>query len=104
MEGVGSTGAERGEFDTEESLHLSGNPPGIDRREEEEPTRTAASETTLSSETNAWSETSSSDVNDSSMSDPGQQSATDRGQPKPRSGKNKPKAQRSATDAGGNES
>jgi hypothetical protein len=96
--------SERGEFDADDNLDLSGNPAGIDRREDDEPARPATTETTLSGETTAWSETTaSSDGTDSSISGAAQ-SETDRAQTKSRSGRNKPKPQRSATDAGGKES
>ncbi len=100
--------ADRGEFDADESLDLSANPSGIDRRETDE--RVATSESTLSSATGSWTEgasseaSASSDANDSSMSNAGQQSAAERGQMKSRPGKSKAKSQRSATDAGGKES
>ena len=104
----GPGGADRGDFDSDESLDLSRNPTGIDRRGDEPP-RPATSETTLSSETGGWSGTSassetgaSSGGTDSGMSG-GQQGASD-GQMKSRAGKSKAKSQRSATDAGGKES
>jgi hypothetical protein len=101
----GPLDAERENFDADESLDLSANPTGIDRREDDEPPRPATSETTLSSETSAWSETNAAtDSTETSMGDVGQESAADRGQAKSRSGKSKAKPQRSATDAGGKES
>ncbi len=109
MDGGPSMDQERGDFDADESLDLSGNPAGIDRREDGEPPRPATSdttlETTLSSETSALSESNAtSDSTDTNIGDAGQQSAADRAQAKSRTGKSKAKPQRSATDVGGKES
>ena len=101
----GRPDAQRGDFDADESLDLSANPAGIDRRDDGEPPRPATGETTLSSGTSASSEIdAASDSTDTGSGDGGQQSAADRGQPKSRSGKSKAKPQRSATDVGGKES
>jgi hypothetical protein len=100
------TFADRQEFDGEESLDLSGNPEGVQRREEN---------------TEAWRAATAADASTGSSTDSstamGQQSAAtrgdDRGQTKSRSsGKSKTKPQRAttdgptkeSTDAGGKES
>jgi hypothetical protein len=105
----GGTLADREEFDADESLDLSGNPDGVERREDntEGPRWTTGSDASAGSTTGAEQQSASgAELQSATGADPQSQVSRgdERGQSKSRAAKSKAKQQRSTTDAAAKES